>query len=70
VIARPLRQKALILDRNRPIGWPRFNYRDVTADSEQSYLRDVQYRFPDRLKAGSILHTRTVGVTGDNGAVE
>lgn len=28
------------------------------ADSEQSYLRDVQYRFPDRLKARSILHTR------------
>lgn len=25
---------------------------------EQSYLRDVQYRFPDRLKARSILHTR------------
>jgi SAM-dependent methyltransferase len=28
------------------------------ADSEQSYLREVQYRFPDRLKARSILHTR------------
>lgn len=28
------------------------------ADSEQSYLRDVQYRFPDRLKARSILHNR------------
>ncbi len=28
------------------------------SDSEQSYLRDVQYRFPDRLKARSILHTR------------
>lgn len=28
------------------------------ADGEQSYLRDVQYRFPDRLKARSILHTR------------
>ena len=28
------------------------------TDSEQSYLRDVQYRFPDRLKARSILHTR------------
>ncbi|MEE8611188.1 MAG: class I SAM-dependent methyltransferase [Sphingomonas aquatilis] len=28
------------------------------ASSEQSYLRDVQYRFPDRLKARSILHTR------------
>ncbi len=28
------------------------------SGSEQSYLRDVQYRFPDRLKARSILHTR------------
>jgi ubiquinone/menaquinone biosynthesis C-methylase UbiE len=28
------------------------------ADSEQRYLRDVQYRFPDRLKARSVLHTR------------
>lgn len=28
------------------------------ADSELSYLRDVQYRFPDRLKARSVLHTR------------
>lgn len=28
------------------------------SDGEQSYLRDVQYRFPDRLKARSILHTR------------
>jgi len=28
------------------------------SDSEQSYLREVQYRFPDRLKARSILHTR------------
>ncbi|QJU56966.1 methyltransferase domain-containing protein [Sphingomonas sp. AP4-R1] len=28
------------------------------AESEQGYLRDVQYRFPDRLKARSILHTR------------
>lgn len=28
------------------------------ADSEQSYLRDVQYRFPDRLKARSVLHAR------------
>lgn len=30
----------------------------IMSDSEQSYLRDVQYRFPDRLKARSILHTR------------
>lgn len=28
------------------------------SGSEQSYLSDVQYRFPDRLKARSILHTR------------
>lgn len=26
--------------------------------NEKSYLRDVQYRFPDRLKARAILHTR------------
>jgi ubiquinone/menaquinone biosynthesis C-methylase UbiE len=30
----------------------------IMADSEQSYLRDVQYRFPDRLKARSVLHNR------------
>lgn len=28
------------------------------TNDEQSYLRDVQYRFPDRLKARSLLHTR------------
>lgn len=28
------------------------------TNDEQSYLRDVQYRFPDRLKARSVLHTR------------
>ncbi|KQN82062.1 hypothetical protein ASE90_10180 [Sphingomonas sp. Leaf67] len=28
------------------------------VDSEQNYLRDVQYRFPDRLKARSVLHNR------------
>ncbi len=28
------------------------------SSSELNYLRDVQYRFPDRLKARSILHTR------------
>lgn len=28
------------------------------ANGEQNYLRDVQYRFPDRLTARSILHNR------------
>lgn len=28
------------------------------TESEQNYLRDVQYRFPDKLKARSILHSR------------
>ena len=28
------------------------------SSGEQNYLRDVQYRFPDRLKSRSILHTR------------
>jgi ubiquinone/menaquinone biosynthesis C-methylase UbiE len=28
------------------------------SEDEQSYLRDVQYRFPDWLKARSVLHTR------------
>ncbi len=28
------------------------------AGDEQSYLRDVQYRFPDRLAARALLHTR------------
>ncbi|WP_210428701.1 class I SAM-dependent methyltransferase [Novosphingobium sp. SG707] len=35
-----------------------FHPESVMVDSEQSYLRDVQYRFPDRLKARSILHNR------------
>ncbi len=32
--------------------------RESLMADEQAYLRDVQYRFPDRLKARSILHTR------------
>ncbi|MBU3077832.1 class I SAM-dependent methyltransferase [Sphingomonas quercus] len=42
----------------RATNFARFINEGLMADGEQRFLRDVQYRFPDRLKARSILHTR------------
>jgi len=50
--------EALLYARHRAMNRPQLIIEGIMAASEQSYLRDVQYRFPDRLKARSILHTR------------